>query len=310
MYQIMQKELQDVQTQQQGEMNKVNEKLEKIRDDDNERIRTLVSIMSTAKNEIRSMKIQLTKDEEKLLDVDILAKMYLILKKDLKMLRKSLVVPYKELRVSEIIESESDFLQNYDEDISKSNANETQNSDSCTSNGKNFNDSGSASQVQISSTDIKKVIENHVDKSDHSTLPMAIVDPNEIVAKKGSDEKNNQGITNKLNFDIATPEGRDALKNYLHISRRNKAGGICNNSLSCISTESDKENISFAAPNKISTANACGNTYADIQRYDFNTMKKFRRVFIEGRGWVSMSKIEEEERIYGSSSIILNEVNN
>ncbi|PVH15428.1 uncharacterized protein CXQ87_003268 [Candidozyma duobushaemuli] len=85
----------------------------------------------------------------------------------------------------------------------------------------------------------------------------------------------------KPSFDISSEEGRKALRDY--IERKKKPEGP---NLSTISSEAPKL------------------TYAEVCRLDPATKKKYRRVFIANRGWISMGRLEEEERLYGPDALV------
>lgn len=105
---------------------------------------------------------------------------------------------------------------------------------------------------------------------------------------------------NGKSFDISTTEGREKWKVYIKeqlkekpkvvVTPRANSGGV----LKAIDTNYvGEDNDSKVLEIK----------YEDVLRRDQNN-KKFRRIFVLGRGWVSSKKLEEEELKFGSSSYI------
>lgn len=119
-------------------------------------------------------------------------------------------------------------------------------------------------------------------------------------------------------FDISTAEGRAKWKQYIKeksnvdkdedISNVTKGGDI----LKSI-TKNDENKISDTVTRDVTNHDQrkSKSTKKDDQHVRFKDIvkadpngKKFRRVFLAQKGWVSIRKFEEQESIYGSDSII------
>lgn len=115
-------------------------------------------------------------------------------------------------------------------------------------------------------------------------------------------------LEKKKNFDISTIKGREKLKAYLKNAIESKSDGsfeiknsISNNSCDLVLEKHDlkveKNSLEKKPTNQIKLK------YQDIVKFDSNN-KKLKRIFVPGRGWVALKKLEEEEIEYGSASII------
>lgn len=113
---------------------------------------------------------------------------------------------------------------------------------------------------------------------------------------------------NTYSFDIATEEGRTRWKRYI---REQILKDSTDNSVkTCVDPSRIHMNATENALMKecnlagVNASNkALSMRYEDIKWTDQNS-KKFRRIFILGRGWVSSKKLEQEEKEYGSSSFV------
>ncbi|KAK6465055.1 hypothetical protein DFJ63DRAFT_338932 [Scheffersomyces coipomensis] len=156
---------------------------------------------------------------------------------------------------------------------------------------------------------------NSTQLDDNSTISSSISKLN--VAKNGDEisfdtikpsyenENLNGNRSNKINFDIATPEGRDKLKDFLskkvNCENENFITTVKSEPLSTSGSTLSPEDLSIKI-NEINESNP-RLRYEDLPRFDHN-MKKLKRIFIPERGWVSHLQIESEEKKYGSSSFI------
>lgn len=83
----------------------------------------------------------------------------------------------------------------------------------------------------------------------------------------------------KPSFDISTAKGRQELRVFIEDKKK---------------TQSKSEESEAVRP-----------TYAEVCKHDPLTKKKYRRVFVPTRGWLSMQKFEEEEKKLGSNTMVM-----
>lgn len=128
--------------------------------------------------------------------------------------------------------------------------------------------------------------------------------------------RGNENVESLSSFDISTQEGRQRWKQYIAERLENGKTGhrdmhtVFNGSsvLQPIDTEQATNKAVDSKKHLTSTSPTQGKhqklRYMDICKTDQNN-KKFRRIFILGRGWVSTKKLEQEEKELGSSSYVL-----
>lgn len=128
--------------------------------------------------------------------------------------------------------------------------------------------------------------------------------------------RGNENVESLSSFDISTQEGRQRWKQYIAErlengkTRHRDTSTAFNGSgvLQPIDTEQASNKVVDLKKHLTSSSPTQGKNqklrYMDICKTDQNN-KRFRRIFILGRGWVSTKKLEEEEKELGSSSFVL-----
>lgn len=96
----------------------------------------------------------------------------------------------------------------------------------------------------------------------------------------------------KNTFEISTAEGREALKKYIAEKRGQSHMGLVSNKEATDSQDAQENDTNITT------------TYGEVSKFCPETKKKYRRVFVANRGWMSMRAFEEEERKYGSESVV------
>ncbi|QRG38947.1 hypothetical protein FDK38_003367 [Candidozyma auris] len=96
----------------------------------------------------------------------------------------------------------------------------------------------------------------------------------------------------KNTFEISTAEGREALKKYIAEKRGRSHMGLVLNKEATDSQDAQENDTNITT------------TYGEVSKFCPETKKKYRRVFVANRGWMSMRAFEEEERKYGSESVV------
>lgn len=140
--------------------------------------------------------------------------------------------------------------------------------------------------------------ENRSRTSNITSLP-DILNSEPMPSIPGHQAANNQNEDMKSSFDISTTEGRVKWKEYIkdQLVKSKESKPPVGNYISVLKSINT---------NQISSENTQGSIdvrYQDIVKSDQNN-KRFRRIFILGRGWVSLKKLEEEEQRYGSASLV------
>ncbi|KAL6670415.1 hypothetical protein ACI3LZ_002761 [Candidozyma auris] len=91
---------------------------------------------------------------------------------------------------------------------------------------------------------------------------------------------------------FAVAEGREALKKYIAEKRGQSHMGLVSNKEATDSQDAQENDTNITT------------TYGEVSKFCPETKKKYRRVFVANRGWMSMRAFEEEERKYGSESVV------
>lgn len=130
---------------------------------------------------------------------------------------------------------------------------------------------------------------------------------NEITQSYKKNCKLKQKNNAKSSFDISTTIGRQAWKSYV----KENLNSSVNSYLGCIKKEETNDGSQILKPVDQNQADSCtsGNPqirYRDLVKSDCNN-KPFKRLFVPGRGWISLRKLEEEEKKYGSMSFVNNQ---
>lgn len=127
------------------------------------------------------------------------------------------------------------------------------------------------------------------------TTPALLVQPARLAATRPS-------------FDISSAEGRAALRSYIEKQMETKKGQTGTktgeSAPSCQEAIPTKSEILAVEPAMLPESLEPRPTYAQVCKYDPVTKKKYRRVFVPNRGWVSMHRFEQEEQVYGSGNTV------